>query len=142
MTNNAFVAAISFFIFGLGVFLVAGVRPLLLKGVERQPEFVGSVLTSIFSRYNAVSLVLAISCIIVQLLSSTSLLLMAASGGLAATLALKLPIDSVIRRRENSGHIRGVGTEGRKLDALHRIVEGATIGVLVFALATLVLSVR
>ena len=142
MTSNAFVAAISFFIFGLGVFLAAGVRPLLLKGVEIQPEFIRSVLTSIFSRYNSVSLVLAVSCIVVQLLSSTSLSLMAATVGLSAMLALKLPIDSVIRKREHAGQIRGFGTDGRKLDTLHRIVEGATIGVFLLALATLAISVR
>jgi hypothetical protein len=138
--TNIVVASITFFIFGLGLFLGAGVRRLLLEDVKRQPELTGSLLTRIFSLYNSLSLVLALVCVALDVLSPTSSLLTGVTIGLAATLALKLPIDSLIKTREHSGQVRGVGGEGRALHKLHRMVEVATIGVLALAAAAFVLS--
>jgi hypothetical protein len=45
------------------------------------------------------------------------------------------------RRWSEALAVRGVEKEGRQLDSLHRIVEGATIGVLVLAFAAFLLSV-
>jgi hypothetical protein len=138
--TNAIAAALSFFIFGLGLFLGAGVRRLLLEAVSRQPELIGSLLTRIFSLYNRLSLVLGVICVVLDALSPTSSVLMGVTIGLTATLALKLPIDSLIDRRERLGQVRGVGSEGRTLDRLHRVVEVATIVVLALAAAAFVLS--
>jgi len=119
-------AAIFFLIFGLGIFLGAVV---LIKERNKQPEFVAAVLTALFSRYNELCLILAAACIALQLSSSRSYSLIATTAGLVLILCLKLSIDSVIRKRERSGEVRGGGTEGGKLGMLHRLMEAATMAV-------------
>jgi hypothetical protein len=109
-----------FLIFGLGIFLGAVVRSLLIRGRSKQPEFAAAVLTSVFSRYNELCLILAAVCIVLQLLSSRSYALIAITAGLVLILGVKLSIDSVIRNRERSGELRSLGKEGGKLDILHR----------------------
>jgi hypothetical protein len=133
-------ASLFFFIFSLGLFLGAGVRPLLVAAMQKEPVLIGPILTAMFSRYNLLALTLSCVCLVLEAVYAPSLIRLILAGATTALLALKLPIDKVIKRREGSGQVRGVEAEGMQLDRLHQLVEGATAAILSLALASFVLS--
>lgn len=133
-------ASLFFCIFSLGLFLGAGVRPLLIAAMQREPALIGPILTAMFSRYNLLALALSGVCLVLEIVYAPSLVRLLLVGAITVVLALKLPIDKVVRRREGSGQVRGVGADGRQLDLLHKLVEGATAAILFLALASFILS--
>lgn len=125
----------------MGVFLGGGVRPLLVSAMKSQPTLVGPILTSMFSRYNLMSLALAAACLTIEILSHRSLATPATAAALTSLIALKLPVDGVIRRREASGQVRREGNEGARLEWLHQAMEKATILIMLLSLVLFVLIV-
>ena len=139
MHVEAIEASLFFCILSLGLFLGAGVRSLLLPAMKEQPALIGPILTAMFSRYNLLALALSVICLVLVVGYYSSLVRILVAGALTVALALKLPIDRSVKRREGSGQVRGRGTEGKQLEVLHKVVEGATVVVLILALASFVL---
>ena len=140
MQIHAIAGALSFSIFSLGLFLGAGVRPLLMPAMKSEPALIGPVLTGMFSRYNLVALGLSIVSLTLEMTSTPSLTELSLSASLTLILALKIAFDRVIERRERSAHIRGIGEEGKRLNLLHQIVERATLAVIVLSFSLFVLN--
>ena len=136
MHSQAIEAALFFCIFSLGLFLGAGVRSLLMPAMREQPALIGPILTAMFSRYNLLSLALAAICLTLEIAHHQPLPRVLTAGALTVTLGLKLPIDKAVQRREHAGQVRGRGVEGNQLDVLHKVVEGATVAILVLALTS------
>lgn len=140
MQIRVLAGALSFCIFSLGLFLGAGVRPLLMPAVKTEPALIGPILTGMFSRYNVIALVLSVASVILAMMSPSSrterLILVA----LTLLLALKVVFDIIIKRREAAAQIRGIGAEGKRLDLLHQVVEKATLAIVVLALTSFVLN--
>jgi hypothetical protein len=136
MQPQAIEASLFFCIFSLGAFLGAGVRSLLMPAMRDQPALVGPILTAMFSRYNLLALALAAICLSLEGAHHPSLLRLFTAAALTLTLSLKLPIDTIVKRREGSGQVRGQGLEGKRLDILHKLAEGATVAVLILSLAS------
>lgn len=141
MQIHVIVGALSFCIFSLGLFLGGGVRPLLMPGMKTEPVLIGPIVTSMFSRYNLVALVLSVATLVLEIMFTSSLTGPLILGALTLTLALKVAFDVVIRRREGAAQIRGVGEEGKRLNLLHTTVERATLLVIVLSLAAFFLNV-
>ena len=139
MHPQAIEASFFFCIFSLGLFLGAGVRSLLMPAMREQPALIGPILTAIFSRYNLLALTLSVICLVLEMACHLSVVRVLTAGALTVVLALKLPIDRIVKRREGSGQVRGEGAEGQRLDVLHKIVEGATVAVLFLSLASFLL---
>ena len=140
MQVRVMAAAFSFCIFSLGLFLGAGVRPLLMLAGKSEPGLIGPIVTGMFSRYNILALGLSAASFSLEMTaqpSPTELFLMVE---LASILALKVAFDIVIKRREGAGQIRGIGEEGRRLDRLHQSVERMTLAVMVLSFGTFVLN--
>ncbi|ADW71268.1 DUF4149 domain-containing protein [Granulicella tundricola] len=140
MQIHIFVGALSFCIFSLGLFLGAGVRPLLMPAMKSDPALIGPIVTGMFSRYNVLALALSGVSLILELMSSSSRTERFILIGLTLLLALKVAFDSVIKRREGAAQIRGRGEEGMQLDLLHQIVEKATLVIIVLSLGSFILS--
>ena len=107
--------------------------------MREQPALMGSILTAMFSRYNLLALALSGVSLVLEVIYEPSWIRLLTAGALTAVLALKLPIDRLVKRREGSGQVRGEGAEGKQLDRLHKLVEGATVAVLFLALASFLL---
>ena len=127
-------------IFSLGLFLGAGVRPLLMPAMKREPALIGPILTAMFSRYNLLALVLSATCLVLELMHPASISRLLLAGSLTLVLAFKVPFDKVVQRRERSGQVRGKGDDGEQLDRLHKVVEGATAVILVLSLASFIMT--
>ena len=140
MQIHAITAALSFCIFGLGLFLGGGVRPLLMTAMKSQPALIGPIVTGMFSRYNILALGLSIVSLILEIVFTPSLTIILILSALTLVLALKVAFDVVIKRREGAAQIRGEGEEGKRLDHLHQIVERATLVVIVLSLGSFVLN--
>ncbi len=132
--------ALSFCIFSLGLFLGEGVRPLLMMAMKSEPALIGPILTRMFSRYNIVALGLSVLSLILEMMSTPSLDRLLLTVALTLILALKLPFDKVIERRERAAQIRGIGEEGKRLDLLHKVVERATLAIIVLSFGSFVLN--
>ncbi|WP_263385097.1 hypothetical protein [Granulicella arctica] len=140
MWIHAIAGTLSFSIFSLGLFLGAGVRPLLMPAMKSEPALIGPVLTGMFSRYNLVALGLSIVSLIIEMTSAPSLTKVSVSASLTLILALKIAFDRVIKRRERSAQVRGIGEEGKRLNLLHQIVERATLVVIMLSFSLFVLN--
>lgn len=141
MQANVIVGALAFCVFSLGLFLGGGVRPLLIAAMKREPALIDPIITAMFGRYNVLALGLSVICFAIEIFGPHAWSTISVSAGLVLVLALKLPFDRVIRSRESSGQVRGMGSEGMRLDSLHKIVERATAVILLLALALFVLTV-
>lgn len=140
MQTHVIAGSLSFCIFSLGLFLGGGVRPLLMAAMKSEPALIGPILTQMFNRYNIVALGLSAACLVLEIISARSLPILLLAIAVTLVLALKLPLDESIKRREHSGQIRGVGNDGERLDVLHQIVEKATILIILLSLASFVLN--
>jgi hypothetical protein len=116
------------------------VRPLLMTAMKSEPALIGPILTRMFSRYNIIALGLSVSTLILQIMATPSLATLFLTGALTLILALKLPFDKVIERRERAAQIRGIGEEGKRLNLLHKVVERATLAIIALSFASFVLS--
>lgn len=123
MQMRVMAGALSFCIFSLGLFLGAGVRPLLMRAMKSDPGLIGPIITGMFSRYNITALGLSGASLRLAMMYTPSLTEIVLLVALALILALKVAFDSVIKRREGAGHIRGIDDEGRGLNRLHQIVS-------------------
>lgn len=141
MQIHVIAGALSFCIFALGMFLVAGVRPLLMTTMKSEPLLAGPVLTRMFSRYNMVALVLSGLNLVVEMMSTRAPDRIAITVLLTLILALKLPFDHVIAAREKAAQIRGRGADGQRLERLHRFMEAATVVILLLSLGLFVFNV-
>ena len=139
MHHQSVEAALFFCIFSLGLFLGAGVRSLLMPAMREHPALIGPIITAIFSRYNLLALALSAICLALEVVYQPSPASLLSAGALTVVLALKLPIDRIVKRREGSGQVRGQGVQGDQLEVLHKLVEGATVAVLVLSLASFIL---
>ena len=115
-------------------------RPLLMTAMKSEPALIGPILTRMFSRYNIIALGLSVSTLILQIMATPSLATLFLTGALTLILALKLPFDKVIERRERAAQIRGIGEEGKRLNLLHKVVERATLAIIALSFASFVLS--
>jgi hypothetical protein len=140
MLIHVIAEALSFCIVSLGLFLGAGVRPLLMPAMKSEPALIGPILTGMFSRYNIFALLLSVASLILELMSSSSLTERFILVGLTLLLVLKVAFDIVIKRREGAAQTRGIGEEGKQFDLLHQIVEKATLAIIVLSLGSFVLS--
>ncbi len=132
--------ALSFCIFSLGLFLGAGVRPLLMPAMKKEPALIGPIVTGMFSRYNVLALVLSMASVILEMVSPFSLTELVILVALTLLLALKVVFDIAIKRREGAAQIRGIGEEGTRLEVLHQIVEKATLAIIVLSLGSFFLN--
>ena len=114
-------------------------RPLLMTAMKSEPALIGPILTRMFSRYNIIALGLSVSTLILQIMAPPSLATLFLTGALTI-LALKLPFDKVIERRERAAQIRGIGEEGKRLNLLHKVVERATLAIIALSFASFVLN--
>jgi hypothetical protein len=140
MWIHVMAGALSSCIFSLGLFLGAGVRPLLMTAMKSEPALIGPILTRMFSRYNIAALGLSVLSLILEMMSTPSPARLLLTVALTLILALKLPFDKVIERRERAAQVRGIGEEGKRLDLLHKVVEKATLAIVVFSLCSFVLN--
>jgi hypothetical protein len=140
MRIHVMAGALSFCIFSLGLFLGGAVRPLLMTAMKSEPALIGPILTRMFSRYNVVALGLSVLVLILEMMATPSLATLLLTVALTLILALKLPFDKVIERREKAAQIRGIGEEGKRLDRLHKVVEKATLAIIALSFASFVLN--
>jgi hypothetical protein len=100
MQIHVIVGALSFCIFGLGLFLGGEVRPILMIAMKSDPALIGPILTRMFSWYNLVALVLSALSLILETITTRSPARSFIAAALTLILALKLPFDKLIQRRE------------------------------------------